>query len=343
MPDEPRTREIRHVLATVMFQPSEIEQLRQAFAPAELVHVSPWDADGIAAALRQADVAVIIGDVDERHVNAPHLRWVQCDHSGLTRSARPEVFESGLIVTGAAGRSAPALAQHGFYFALSLTYDARRLFEMQDARQWRAPEGFEHRLALWGKTLGIVGYGHTAKEMARLGKAFGMRVIVYRRSAAEQAPDVDEMLSSDDGDTLDPLLAEADVVMLAAQLTDATHHLFSADEFARMKNTAFLINLARGGIIDQQALVKALHAGEIAGAGLDVADPEPLPPDSPLWDAPNVMITPHVTPKVPDRTQRTIDIVVENIRRYRAGEPMVNALTQRDIYTPDKQDTDAGT
>ncbi|HSA49644.1 MAG TPA: D-2-hydroxyacid dehydrogenase [Yinghuangia sp.] len=332
-----QAREIKSVLATVMFEPDEIEQLRQAFAPAEFVHVPPWDADAIAAALEHADVAVITGDLDERHVNAPHLRWVQCDHSGLTRSARPEVFERGIIVTGAAGRSAPALAQHGFFFALSLTYDARRLFEMQDAHQWRAPAGFEHRLALWGKTLGIVGFGHTAKEMARLGKAFGMRVIVYRRSSAERAPDVDFMLSADDGDTLDPLLAESDVIMLAAQLTDATHHLFSTDEFAKMKNTAFLINMARGPVIDQQALVKALHAGEIAGAGLDVADPEPLPPDAPLWDAPNVVITPHMTPKVPDRTQRTIDIVVENIKRYRAGEPMVNALTKRDVYTPDKQ------
>ena len=321
-----------------MFEPDQMEQLRQAFAPAELVHVPPWDNAGIARALEHANVAVITGDLDERFIDAPRLAWVHCDHSGLTRSARPEIFKRGLIVTGSAGRSAPALAQHGFYFALGLTFDARGLFEMQDAHLWRFIEGYERKLALWGKTLGIVGFGHTAREMARLGKAFGMRVIVYRRRPAEQTSDVDVMLSSDNGDSLGPLLDEADVVMIAAQLTDATRHLFSTGEFARMRNTAVLINMARGGIVDQDALIEALRAGEIAGAGLDVATPEPLPPDSPLWDFPNVMITPHVTPAGPDRTQRSIDIIVENIRRYRAHEPLLNALTERDVYTQDRHE-----
>ncbi|HET6706312.1 D-2-hydroxyacid dehydrogenase, partial [Amycolatopsis sp.] len=272
-----------------------------------------------------------------RHLGAPRLRWVHCDHSGLTRSARPEVFERGLLVTGSAGRSAPALAQHGFYFALALTFDARGLLEMQDAHQWRPAPGYEKRLSLWGKTLGVVGFGHTGREMARLGKAFGMRVIAYRRSAGDVPADVDVMLSADRGDRMDRLVAESDVIMLATQLTDVTHHLFSTGEFARMKNTAFLVNMARGAVVDQDALVKALHAGEIAGAGLDVADPEPLPPNSDLWDAPNVLITPHMTPAVPDRTQRSIDVIAENARRYRAGEPLLNALTERDIYTHDRR------
>ncbi|HEU5027328.1 MAG TPA: D-2-hydroxyacid dehydrogenase [Spirillospora sp.] len=328
-----RARDIGSVLATVGFDPGQIEQLRLAFAPAEFVHVRPDDDAGIARALERADVAVVAGDIDERYLGAPHLKWVHCNHSGLTKSAMPGVFERGLVVTGSAGRSAPALAQHGFYFALALTFDARRLLEMQDAHVWRGIEGYENKLGLWGKTLGIVGFGHTAREMARIGKVFGMRVIVYRRSSAERAPDVDVMLSADDGDTMDRLVEEADVIMLATQLTDATHHLFSAGEFARMKNSAFIVNMARGAVIDQDALVKALHAGDIAGAGLDVFDPEPLPPDSALWDAPNVIITPHMTPALPDRAQRSIDIIVENIRRYRAGESMVNVLTPRDVYT----------
>ncbi|NUU24936.1 MAG: D-2-hydroxyacid dehydrogenase [Streptomycetaceae bacterium] len=336
MRHEHRAREIRSVLSTVMFDPSEVEQLRQAFAPAEFVHVQPGDGEGIARALERADVAVLWGDLDERHINAPHLQWVHCDHSGLTRSALPEVFARGLIVTGSAGRSAPALAQHGFYFALALNFDARRLLAMQDAHLWRGYDGYDEKRSLWGQTLGIVGFGHTAREMARIGKVFGMHVIVYRRSAAEPAPDVDIMLSADDGDSLDLLLKEADVVMLATQLTDVTHHLFSADEFARMKKTALLVNMSRGAVVDQDALVKALHAGEIAGAGLDVTDPEPLPSDSPLWDAPNVLITPHRTPPVPDRTQRSIDIIVENIRRYRDGEPLMNRLTERDVYTQEQ-------
>lgn len=333
MNDDHPAREIHSVLATVMFDADQVEQLRQAFAPARFVHVQPWDDAGIAAALQHADVAVIAGDLDDRHLAAPRLRWVHCDHSGLTRSARPEVFERGLLVTGSAGRSAPALAQHAFYFALALTFDARGLLEMQDARLWRPAPGYDKKRSLWGKTLGIVGFGHTGREMARLGRAFGMRVIVYRRSVGEQSADVDVLLSADRGDTMDRLVAESDVIMLATQLTDATHHLFSTAEFATMKNTAILVNMARGPVIDQDALVKALHAGEIAGAGLDVADPEPLPAESDLWSAPNVLITPHMTPALPNRTQRSIDVIVENARRYRAGEPLLNLLTERDVYT----------
>jgi phosphoglycerate dehydrogenase-like enzyme len=326
-------RDIRTVLSTVVFQPDEVEQLRRVFEPAEFLHLSPGDSEGIARALERADVAVLWGDLDDRHLQAPHLRWVHCDHAGLTRSARPEVFEKGLLVTGSAGRSAPALAQHAFYFALALTFDAKGLFGMQAARQWRGPAGYEHRMALYGKTLGIVGFGKTGREMALLGKAFGMRVIAYRRRADEDAPAVDRLLASDAGDSLDPLIEESDVIMLAAHLSDETYHLFGADQFARMKSSAYIINLARGGLIDQDALVEALRTGAIAGAGLDVADPEPLPADSPLWDAPNVVLTPHMTPRLPDRTQRSIEVIAENARRYRAGEPLLNELTPRDIYT----------
>jgi phosphoglycerate dehydrogenase-like enzyme len=326
-------REIRRVLATVRYAPDELDRLRRAFEPAEFIHIHPGDADGIAAALERVDVAVLVGDLDERHLAAPHLAWVHCDHAGLTRSARPEVFERGLVVTGSAGRSAPALAQHAFYFALALTYDSKRLFEMQDAHIWRGIPGYDDRLALWGKTLGIVGFGHTGREMARLGKAFGMRVMAYRRRVGDVPPELDSMLSADAGDTMDPIVEQADVIMLATHLSDETHHLFGAAEFDRMKNGAYLINMSRGRVIDQDALVEALHARAIAGAGLDVTDPEPLPADSALWGAPNVIITPHTTPRLPDRTQRSIDVIVENIHRYRTGEPLRGELTKRDLYT----------
>ena len=334
MDDASEEREIRSVLATVLYQPEEIEQLRRAFAPAEFLHVHPKEAEAIENALQHVDVAILPMDIDDRFLSAPNLKWVHCDHAGLTRSARSEVFDKGLIVTGSAGRSAPALAQHAFYFALSLTFDAKRLFALQASHTWTRIPGYEKRLALWGKTLGVVGFGNTGQEMARLGKAFGMRVIAYRRTASETPPEVDVMLSKDNGDSLQALIDESDVIMLATPLTDETHHLFSAEEFARMKSGAYIINMARGGVIDQDALIEALRTGQIAGAGLDVTDPEPLPEDSPLWDMDNVVITPHVTPKLPDRTQRSINTIVENIGRYRRGEKMLNALTPRDIYTP---------
>jgi phosphoglycerate dehydrogenase-like enzyme len=332
-------RTIHSVLTTVMYTADEIEQLRQAFSPAEFVHIQPGDADAIAEVLERADVAVLPFDLDDRFLAAPHLQWVHCDHSGLTRSARPEVFEKGLIVTGSAGRSAPALAQHAFYLALALTFDAKRLFDLQADHAWGASD-YGDRLALWGKTLGIIGFGHTGRAMADLGRAFGMRVIAYRRSVADAPAGVEQMLASDAGDPLDPLLEQSDVVMLALQLTDATHHLLSTAEFTRMKEDAFLVNMARGAIVDHAALAHALETRIIAGAGLDVTDPEPLPADSPLWNLPNVVITPHVTPRLPERTQRSIDMIIENIGRYRRGEQMLNALTPRDVFTERSPRTD---
>ena len=277
---------------------------------------------------------MLAGDLDDRYVAAPNLKWVHCDHSGLTRSARADVFDKGLIVTGSAGRSAPALAQHAFYFALALTFDAKRLFENQNAHVWRGIPGYLDKLGLPGKTLGIVGFGNTGIEMAALGKAFKMKVIVYTRSPTNSLANVDKLLCAERGDSLDPLLEESDVIMLATQLTDVTYHMFSTDQFARMKPSAFIINMARGPVIDEAALLNALTSGQIAGAGLDVFAKEPLPADSPLWDAPNTIITPHATPALPDKTQRSIDTIVANIAHYRAGRPMLNAITRKDLFTP---------
>ena len=325
-------REIKQVLCTLKFDATDIEQVRRGFEPAQFIHHQPDDSAGIARALETVDVAVISGDLDDRHIQAPKLRWIHCDHSGLTRSARPEVFEKGIIVTGSAGRSAAALAQHGFYFALALTFDARGLIANQATHTWRGIPGYEKRLGLAGKTLGIVGLGHTGREMALIGKALHMKVIAYTRSIQPDRPEVDQLLCADRGDTADALIESADVIMLATQLTDDTYHMFSREQFARMKRSAIIINMARGPVIDESALIEALHNGTIAGAGLDVFDKEPLPASSPLWDAPNTLLTPHMTPALPDRTQRSIDMIVSNAERYRTGQPMLNALTQRDVF-----------
>lgn len=327
-------RTIERVLCTLPFEDEFIDQVRQAFAPAEFIHCAPDDSRAIEFALGKVDVAVISGDLDDRYIDAPRLKWVHCNHSGLTRSARPEVFSKGIIVTGAAGRSAAALAQHGFYFALALTFDSRALFAQQADHVWRGIPGYGDRLGLAGKTLGIVGLGHTGREMARLGQAFHMNVVAFTRSIQPEHPDVNALLCSERGDTLEMLIDQADVIMLATQLTDETYHMFSQREFARMRSSAYIINMARGPVIDEVALINALQTGQIAGAGLDVFSKEPLPPDSPLWDAPNVIITPHMTPALPDRTQRSIDMIVENVARYRSGQPMLNALTDRDVFTP---------
>jgi phosphoglycerate dehydrogenase-like enzyme len=330
-----QTRQIDTVLTTVPYNSDDLEALRQALGPATFLHFRNDDWDNIERALQTADVAILEGDMDLRLLEAPRLRWVHCDHAGLNKTARPAVVDSDLIVTGSAGRSAPALAQHAFYFALGLTFDTKGLVEMQERQVWRGLAGYDGRVGLWGKTLGIVGFGRTGEEMAALGQAFGMRVLVYRRQDTEQPTNVDRLYSADRGDTVDELLAESDVVMLAVKLSDETYHMIGAPQLKAMKRSAYLVNLARGSVIDEAALVSALESGEIAGAGLDVFEEEPLPAGAPIWTAPNVLITPHATPRMPDKTQRSIDIISENARRYRAGQPMINVLKSSDLYTKD--------
>ena len=320
------------VVATVPYGPDDLADLRRAFGDATLLHLTDDD-PGLAAALAVADVAVLGDTIDDRVVASPSLRWVHCDIAGLDRAAHPAVFDRGLIVTGSAGRSAPALAQHAFYLALALTFDGPGLWEQQKRHVWAAPPGYHDRVGLPGRTLGIVGLGHTGREMAALGRAFGMRVLAHRRRETDAPPEVDRLFCADRGETVDELLRESDVVMLACPLTDETHHLIDAGRLAAMKPTAYLVNLARGPVVDEAALVDALVRGRIAGAGLDVAETEPLPPDAAIWSAPNVVITPHVTPRLTDRTRRSVRIIAENARRFRAGEPLLNELRPEDRYT----------
>jgi phosphoglycerate dehydrogenase-like enzyme len=324
--------EITTVLTTVAYSGNHMERLRTAFAPAEFIHLSRSDDLGIASALERADVAVLAGDLDERFLRAPRLRWIHCDHAGLNKSARPEVFDRGMLVTSSAGRSSPVLAEHAMLFMLALSFNFPAFLDAQREHRWGIP-GQDALRGLFGKTVGIAGLGNTGLELAVRAKAFGMRVLGYRRRATETPPGVDRLYSADRGDALDELLQESDFVVLAVPLSDATHHLIGERELRLMKPAAYLVNMARGAVIDEAALVRALYEGWIAGAGLDTFTQEPLPPESPLWEAPHTLITPHTTPQVPDRTGRSLDIICENVRRYRAGEPLINALTPEDVYS----------
>jgi phosphoglycerate dehydrogenase-like enzyme len=161
-----------------------------------------------------------------------------------------------------------------------------------------------------------------------------MQVLGYRRRATRSPLGVDELYSADAGEGLDALLRRSDFVVLALGLSDATHQLVGERELNLIGPSGYLINMARGPIVDEAALARALYDRRIAGAGLDTFAVEPLPQDSPLWDAPNTLITPHVTPAVPDRTARSLDIISENVRRFQAGEPLLNALAPEDVYNP---------
>lgn len=315
------------------FNGSQWDTLNAAVAPGQIMRVAAGSPEALTKALDEAEVLILTGDLDERHLKAPKLRWIHCDHAGLTKSARPEVFERDLIVTGSAGRSAAALAEHALMFMLALNGKLLGFHDAQLHHQWRGIPGMEKLRALNGRTLGIIGMGHTGQALAPIGKALGMRVLGYRRRDLPAPAGVDRMFSGDRGESIDPILTEADFIVLAVNLSDATYHMIDAPALARTKSGVFIVNMARGGVIDEPALIAALKSGHVAGAGLDVFAREPLPADDPMWDAPNTLVTPHFTPPLPDRSGRSLATIVENIRRYRSGEPLLNRITREDVYT----------
>lgn len=324
--------EIKKVLVTAYIDEENKEKLRRALEPAEVTFRMFTDKEGIAEAARDVDVAILNGDLDDSILASGALRWVHCCRAGVEKSARPEVFERGIILTSSSGRSAPALAEHALMFMLSLTYDVPMLLAAQAERKWAVSREYFMKTGLYRKTIGVIGLGKTGREVARLVKGFDMRVLGWKRSATP-VENVDRVYASAEGESVDELLRESDYVVLCVELNDDTWHLVSRERLALMKKSAFLINMGRGGLVDEAALADALRDGVIAGAGLDTFEVEPLPADSPLWGMRNVMITPHITPQLPDREERMLSYVFENIRAYRGDGKFVNRVTERNMLT----------
>ncbi|NKL38706.1 D-2-hydroxyacid dehydrogenase [Rhizobium leguminosarum bv. viciae] len=322
------------VLATndLPFDDEGWKKIEAIAAPARLVRLDRQDHAGLRAVLETAEIALVGSDIDQAFIAAPKLRWLHVNIAGMDGSARPELFDRGVIVTGAAGRSAPALAEHAMMFMLALNANLRGFETAQRKHQWGGVEGARDLRALFGQTLGIVGTGATGKELAVRAKAFGMTVLGYCRRDRQTPDGFDQVFSSDRREALAPLLERSDFVVMAVNLSNATRRMIGREQLSQMKPSAIFINLARGGVVDEEALTNALYAGRLRGAGLDVFEVEPLPADSRLWDAPNTMISPHFSAVVHDRQDRTLRIIAENFQRYRAREPMLNTFSAEDIY-----------
>ena len=255
---------------------------------------------------------------------APKLRWVQYFATGIEEFVGADILSAHFTFSNVTGTTAQAIAEHCFMFMLMFTKRAPLWMEHQKSHDYERrpvlPDFFE------GKTVGILGMGTIGLEVARLSKAFGMRVLATRRSARSRTTgegDVDQVYPP--GETRE-LLAESDFVVLALPMTPETRRVIDEAALRVMKPTAYLINVGRGGLVDETVLVRALESGEIAGAGLDVFGEEPLPADSPLWDAPNLLMTPHVSGDLIDHRVRTARFFCEQLRRYLAGEPLRNVI-----------------
>ena len=304
--------------------PDRLAQL-QAAAPTLQLHLYPDPAAALAMAA-QGPVEGYYGTPTPALLRAaPGLRWVQVASAGVEQYLFPELVASEVILTNAKVIYGSHLADHLMAFILAFNRSLPHLFRCQQQEVWETRDNLR-AMEMEGETLLVVGLGGTGLAVARRAAAFDMRVLAVTRSPKPETPGVDHIGTPDE---LPALLPQADHVAICCALTRETYHLFSAPQFRLMRPTAYIHNVTRGGVIDHEALVLALREGELAGAGLDVTEPEPLPAGHPLWQMPNVLITPHASGHSPHSGRRMFDLLRENLRRFGAGEPLLNVVDKR--------------
>ncbi|MCS6862622.1 MAG: D-2-hydroxyacid dehydrogenase [Abditibacteriales bacterium] len=281
-----------------------------------------------ATALREvADADCFFGIMTQELLHAASkLRWIQAPMIGLERYMFPELIEHPVVLTNMRGTFSDVIADHVLGFILCFARGFHRFRDAQAQREWAGDYDFMY---LPDHTLGIIGLGGIGREVARRGHCLGMRVIAIDPRTKE-AEHVQELRGAE---ALPWLLNAADFVAICAPHTPQTEKMIRRAQLRQMKKTAFLINVGRGIIVDLQDLTDALQAGEIAGAGLDVFETEPLPSDHPLWTMPNVIITPHVAGVAPRIVgQRQLGVLLDNLRRFLNDEPLNNVVAKEQWF-----------
>lgn len=256
---------------------------------------------------------------------AKKLRWVQVSSAGVESYLFPELVESDIILTNAKGVYGVHIAEHVMALILSFARTINILIHRQIDEIWESRANLPV-IEVGGLTLGIIGLGGIGLEVAKSAHALGMRILAVDPTQTSKPDYVEQLCRLD---KLHEMLRESDFVAICCPLTPQTRHMMSTEEFKYMKLTAYLINIARGGIVDQEALIKALEAREIAGAGLDVTEPEPLPKGNPLWQMENVIITPHMAGQSPLSGRRIMELLAENLRRFANGESLLNVVDKK--------------
>lgn len=304
-------------------EPRHIGQIAAACPGAEIIDAGQ---QGVAAEILTADL--FCGHAKEHPVpwdevvRRGRLRWIQSSAAGLDHCLAPAVIESDITVTSASGVLADQVAEHTLALLTGVLRSLPTFFRAAQRREFiRRPTRDLH-----GATIGIVGFGGNGRRLAEVLRAFKGRIIATDMFPSDKPEYVDSLWPAD---RLDELLAVSDIVILAAPLTATTRGLIDAERLAQMKPGAVLINVARGAIVVESALVEALRSGRLAGAGLDVTEIEPLPAESDLWEMPNVIITPHVGGQSASRIDDMTDFFCENLRRWSADEPLLNLVDKR--------------
>jgi phosphoglycerate dehydrogenase-like enzyme len=309
-------------------QPSQPELARlQELAPDARLLVTDQP-PAMEAALDEVEIAA--GPIPpELIVRAPHLRWYQQWGAGADWLLRyPEAVGRPFVLTNVSGIHAIPISEHILAFMLAFARALPASIRAQEQHRWShgdSPKVFE----LAGRTLLLIGVGAIGRRTAELAQAMGMHVVGVRRNPGAAIPGIDLILGPD---RLNELLPQADFVVLTVPLTPETRGLIARRELRALKDSAYIINIGRGEIIDEDALVEALREGRVAGAGLDVFATEPLPEGSPLWSMSNVIVTAHYAGLTPFYNQRAMAIFLDNLRRYREGEPLQHVVDKERGY-----------
>jgi len=281
-------------------------------------------------ALGEVEALVAWSLTHEQLAAAPRLRWLQAMSAGVEHLPLTDLAERGIRLSNMSGVHAPNIAEHALAMMLALARRIPALVLAQRDHRWRDTATHDEVFELAGQTVVLVGLGAIGAAIAPRAAAFGMRVLGVRRNP-EQAlpPGVAEGFGLD---RLDAALAEADHVVVSLPATPDTRGLFDAARLAAIKPGAFFYNVGRGATVDTAALTAALATGHLGGAGLDVVDPEPLPPESPLWGMANVLITAHTSGATPKYWERGVEILLDNLRRYAAGQRLQTEVDPRAGY-----------
>ncbi len=258
------------------------------------------------------------------------LRWIQSPSAGVNYlQDLSELVENDIVLTNTRGAHGPSIGEHTFALLFALTRHIPASVQAQRDHYWARPELYRTSREVRGLTMGIIGFGAIGRAVAQRAKGFDMEVLAVDPHPEPGAPFVVETWGME---RLPDLLEQSDVVVVAAPLTAESYHLLDAAALARMKPDTYLIVVSRGGIVVEDALVDALQEGRLAGAGIDVTEIEPLSPESRLWDAPNLIITPHTAGDSSEKERRCIEILRENLVRFSQGETLLNVVDKHRGY-----------
>ena len=313
------------VLATRLSS-AQIDELERDIPEVQIVRV-----DNMPLEEALADVDGWIGaPTPETIVHARRLRWVQVTSAGVKRYMFPELVDSDIVLTNAKIVHGPEIAEHAMALLLTLTHHLHSATLGKQRRDWDEGRGvYDKNIVLYGKTALVIGLGGIGTGVAERAHAFGMDVLALD---PKDIPFLNAVREVGKPDRLHEFLPQADVVFICAPHTPKTEGMIGAEEFALMKPGAYLINVSRGKIVRTEAMVEALASGRLAGAGMDVVDPEPLPKDHRLWEFDNFLITPHISGRSDKGGPREFELIKDNVRRFGRGLPLRNVVEKKKGY-----------